>query len=781
METITYHNYFTASQAVMDTINENPTLKKGHDFFGKVTKNGTNYTGLDNNPQIKKVVMKHIDLLNQAVKAQMKEKSGPVKKKAAPARSVTKAKKDCKEEKKSGSGFFRETSIIPEKKTTSRKPENKTAAQIIKLFNQEELRNPNIVSEIGKKVGIPEAEVVNWLISLERKRQLTMLLKSWIEQNVDSKVLYKGVEFFKSLPNVDVADAANTTGTDIKSMVWSKAYLDIKVPKLEIQAAFDKLAKKKPATTRKKPAAKRQNKSGLTPKKERPEKVTPKLVGDRSLAVRLIRRAFLMDGKDVKVKSLINLLNAIQRAANKGLIAKSKTTPARYDALKDIETRLIKLEGEILKTMNQDSLIPFKFGSRTDWKKYRKISLSEKTRPSVLLLNRFIGLQGKAPDKEKVKRLHETIQKALAPKGSVTKADPFRSQVEGIEKKLKSYLDGKGEKVSFSKSTLNGISFLGECNCNLSGLSESRGPITYQYQIWQNNDEDFFAEVIAPCGTVVFEIATRDQLRELQDRKIMGHAGSQASIARLEAALKKAGILHRGDKIVSASSQVRSRRKGGSVSNPGNTSLSGLDGYLIPPPVVNGKPLIVDYPSDNPPNDTLDLLGFEGDWKELFGNPPKGFNVMIHAAKKQGKSSLMLQFAQYLAANFGTVWYAAIEEGLLPSFTEKRQRLKIGHPDLIIRNYLTHDLSGFDFVIIDSVNRGGLKPKQVQDLMNEYPDVSFLLIFQHTKAGSHRGSEEWAHDVDVVVTVEDKVAYAVGRFGDGELSVEFGSPNLHTR
>ena len=179
----------------------------------------------------------------------------------------------------------------------------------------------------------------------------------------------------------------------------------------------------------------------------------------------------------------------------------------------------------------------------------------------------------------------------------------------------------------------------------------------------------------------------------------------------------------------------------------------------------------------------MERLGFEGDWKDLFGNPTIGFNVMIKAPRKNGKSTLMLQFAEYLARNFGPTWYAAIEEGLFDTFTEKRQRLGIGHPDLRITNFFDQREAGnYDFIVIDSVNRGNLKPQQVQALMNAFPHISFLLVFQQTKSGSHRGSEEFAHDVDYVVEVIDKVAYSTGRTSpDGELAIKFGDPELHTR
>ena len=95
MQAITYHNYFSTSLKEAETIESNATLKKGHAFFKKVTKNGTSYTGLDQNEAVKRVVLKHIDLLNQTIEGKQKS-SGSAKKSTGTSKPALKAKVEPK-------------------------------------------------------------------------------------------------------------------------------------------------------------------------------------------------------------------------------------------------------------------------------------------------------------------------------------------------------------------------------------------------------------------------------------------------------------------------------------------------------------------------------------------------------------------------------------------------------------------------------------------------------------------------------------------------------------
>lgn len=164
----------------------------------------------------------------------------------------------------------------------------------------------------------------------------------------------------------------------------------------------------------------------------------------------------------------------------------------------------------------------------------------------------------------------------------------------------------------------------------------------------------------------------------------------------------------------------------------------------------------------------FDKLGFKGKWLRLIGNPSSGFTAMIFGKPKMGKSYLAVDFAGYLARNHGTVLYVAREEGIDDTLQKKLRDKNVAHPDLFVADYLPQDLHQFDFVFLDSVNKLGLSPNDLEELKAAYPTISFVYIFQTTKQGNFRGGNEFQHDVDVVIEVPEKgQAVQFGRFNQG--------------
>jgi predicted ATP-dependent serine protease len=121
-----------------------------------------------------------------------------------------------------------------------------------------------------------------------------------------------------------------------------------------------------------------------------------------------------------------------------------------------------------------------------------------------------------------------------------------------------------------------------------------------------------------------------------------------------------------------------------------------------------------------------------------------------------------------LARNHGKVLYVAKEEGLDMTLQKKLNDKAVAHPNLFVSSFLPTTLANYDFIFLDSVNRLGLEPKDLNKLKSENPSKSFIFIFQSTKDGNFRGANSFQHDVDVVIEVPEKgKAMQMGRFNQG--------------
>lgn len=164
----------------------------------------------------------------------------------------------------------------------------------------------------------------------------------------------------------------------------------------------------------------------------------------------------------------------------------------------------------------------------------------------------------------------------------------------------------------------------------------------------------------------------------------------------------------------------------------------------------------------------FNTIGFKGKWKDFIGDPTPGFSMMIYAKPKMGKSYLCVDFAGYLARNHGKVLYVAREEGLDYTLQQKLNDKDVKHPNLFVSSYLPDDLAEYDFIMLDSVNKLGLNPKDLEILRRKNPGKSFVFVFQTTKEGVFRGNNEFQHDVDVVVDIPEKgKAVQFGRYNQG--------------
>ena len=153
----------------------------------------------------------------------------------------------------------------------------------------------------------------------------------------------------------------------------------------------------------------------------------------------------------------------------------------------------------------------------------------------------------------------------------------------------------------------------------------------------------------------------------------------------------------------------------------------------------------------------------------FMGNPAVGFHAIVFGLPKGGKSIWSMQFADYLANHFGNVLYIASEEGFkgtikdkIVEWTTNRNNLKFGN----FTGYeeIKENIDGYDFVFIDSLDFAKISVEEMEELKAENPNTSFITIKQVTKDGKFRGSQEYAHNCDIIVEIVDGVANQKGRY-----------------
>jgi len=178
---------------------------------------------------------------------------------------------------------------------------------------------------------------------------------------------------------------------------------------------------------------------------------------------------------------------------------------------------------------------------------------------------------------------------------------------------------------------------------------------------------------------------------------------------------------------------------------------------------------------------------FFGKWGDFVGQPSINFHAMIYGRPKQGKSILSVQWAKYLSENFGKVLYVDSEEGFSVTLQKKVMEFAMDNPNLDFANFRDFEQiknavnrGGYRFVFIDSVNYIRITPEDVEDIKAENPQTAFITIQQATKNGNFRGSQEFAHNCDMVIRVEAGMASHQGRFQEPTEMAVFDQPENAT-
>lgn len=373
--------------------------------------------------------------------------------------------------------------------------------------------------------------------------------------------------------------------------------------------------------------------------------------------------------------------------------------------------------------------------------------------PEVIFIKRFALLHGKQKNKQQVLNFIKAIQKAIVER-RIRKNSKYAKVIGYIQAQLVNSYNSMEESISFKFSEKDYIKYL-----KMAGAEHLMPSVrfikSYINMLGQSITKQKAANLLEKITGAIEKKQIGQTDKYMKHLRVVigsierflktGDSPSltEAQLSGLEGVLEACGCSLRG------------------YEESYGSSLEGIEENPASPRnmILNSKDVI---------NLKQDKLDFQGKWRDFIGNPSKGFTMMIYGKPKYGKSYLAVDFAGYLARNHGRVLYVAREEGFDDTLQDKLREKDVAHDDLDVADHLPKDLSGYEFVFLDSINRLDLSPEDIERLEKKYPAISFIYVFQTNKGGDFKGSMEFKHNVDSVVEVPEKgLAIQYGRYNQG--------------
>ncbi len=408
---------------------------------------------------------------------------------------------------------------------------------------------------------------------------------------------------------------------------------------------------------------------------------------------------------------------------------------------------------------------------KTESKEEASAEAVEKVSPEVSFIKRYAGLHGKVKTQDEILRFLSSLQKAILEK-KIRKTSPYATEIEKIQDQLIKCYEKMGESVEIKIDSKTLQHYL-----EIAGSQKSMLSVSYIRQYISLHGKKNVKDKAK---------ALMQHIKKAVEQKKLTKEDPYA--VRLDAIYQSLNKYVNGDTaaphiskselngLMGIFSYMEKRRRKKKVSKHLHRiyeierGMSGTDNETKDEDMMLGEDSRV-IPSTELAGMEFKTIGLQGKYRELIGDPSIGFSAMVFGLPKSGKSTLCLDFAKHLAEHHGKVLYCAIEEKFGYTLKEKLERLKAEHPRLYVAENIPEDLSGYDFVFIDSVSRANLTIDDLNQLRKDNPGVSFIFIFHTTKNGQFRGQNQFAHDVDMIVEVKEGEVKANGRFGTGSITI----------
>ena len=157
---------------------------------------------------------------------------------------------------------------------------------------------------------------------------------------------------------------------------------------------------------------------------------------------------------------------------------------------------------------------------------------------------------------------------------------------------------------------------------------------------------------------------------------------------------------------------------------------------------------------------SIPTIAMSSNYDYLFGMPSRDFYMVVHGLPGNGKTSFAVKFAQYFHKHHGKVLYLASEQSgidlsLQDILKENNATFQIHtNPRQLTDEHLLAAFKNYDLIILDSATDLGFYPNDVKKLQTQ-SGKALISILQSTKDGGFKGSQEWLHDVDISLKIEN--------------------------
>lgn len=499
----------------------------------------------------------------------------------------------------------------------------------------------------------------------------------------------------------------------------------------------------------------RPSKTAIKPKGNPDAEIVEHIPSD----IALVKKYIAVDGKTKSFDQILSLWRAFEKATIERKVTKNSPHRIAINTMKaSLQSALVKseIEGQLKLSIDPISL-----------KEYIAIAESVEKSASVSMLLEFINISGKAKVQERAMKLSKRMSKALS--SGALDNDRYKSEVESALIYIEAYLDNETSRIELKDNALSGlgeIAIMG-CTCNkgLSGMNRSQNAVILQLIQARVKSLDApelnraFKDTVAPsiCKLIAKKLIQAGQLSMAIIRN-----PAQPNMALSGVPIHNSfntEILDYRMKQAAQKQMGRSHSKG----------LSGFDEPIVSPKIADDTVILS---AQQIMNMKFRTIGLTGKYRSLIGDPEPAFSAMIYGKPKQGKSTVAIDMAKELT-KLGKVLYCAFEEGHGGTLQDKIKRNNANVPGLDFANKLPANLNAYQFVFIDSVSDAGLDEAFFKALIKaNKPNTSIVGIFHATKDGKFRGGQTFAHDVDVLMRVENGVVYAQGRYApQGEMRI----------